>query len=177
MKNLIKKLSSITFDSENEVESEKLRKFLHVFTEMGSTIGAILIITVLRIVSGTDVLVAFVPIYLFQLVMVEALKIAFKKPRPAAHAHVNLFGKRLTSGSFPSGHTSNIFSLAYLISIYYQLDLWLIMIVFAFAGIIAFSRILLGRHYVIDVVAGALCGLIFSVIGALLLPVLVAAIV
>lgn len=170
MKNFIGKVTSITFDSENEIESKGLRKFLHVFTEMGSTIGAILIIGILAFISGRDVLYVFIPIYLFQLIMVEVLKIVFRKPRPESHKQKNLFGKRITSGSFPSGHTSNIFALAFLITNYYQLSFIWIIAVFIVAGVIAFSRILLGRHFTIDVAAGAICGLFFSIVGAMLLP-------
>ena len=177
MKDFIGKVTSITFDSENEIESKSLRNFLHVFTEMGSTIGAILIIGFLILLSFYQeevtvrtILYTFIPIYLFQLLMVEVLKILFKKPRPASHNHNNLFGKRITSGSFPSGHTSNIFTLAFLISNFYQLSIFLTVVVFTVAGIIAFSRILLGRHFTVDVVAGALCGLFFSVVGSMLLP-------
>ncbi len=170
MEKLFQKLRSITFDFNGKIENESLRRFLHIFTEMGSTIGAILIIGILTYISGVNVLYVFVPIYLFQLLIVEALKILFRKPRPASHQHKNLFGIRITSGSFPSGHTSNIFSLCFLISNFYQLNILLTLAVFAVAGVIAFSRILLGRHYTIDVAAGALCGLAFSVIGAMLLP-------
>jgi membrane-associated phospholipid phosphatase len=170
MEKLFKSLKSVTFDYEGKIENENLRRFLHVFTEMGSTLGAVIIISFLAFISGINVLYVFVPIYLFQLLMVEAIKIIFRKPRPAAHKHKNLFGLRITSGSFPSGHTSNIFALSFLISNFYQLNIFGTLAVFAVAGIIAFSRILLGRHYTIDVAAGALCGLTFSVIGALILP-------
>jgi membrane-associated phospholipid phosphatase len=170
MKNLVGQVNSITFDSEKEIESKALKKFLHIFTEMGSTIGAIIIIAILAFISGINILYIFVPIYLFQLGMVELLKLLFSKPRPETHKQKNIFGIRVTSGSFPSGHTSNIFCLAFLISNFYQLNIIWTLLIFIVAGSVAFSRIILGRHYVIDVVAGAFCGLIFSVIGAMLLP-------
>ncbi len=176
MKDLIDKVNSITFDAQTEIESKALRSFLHVFTEMGSTIGAVIIITTLTFISGFEILYVLVPIYLFQLVMVELIKFVFKKPRPESHKHKNLFGIRVTSGSFPSGHTSNIFCLAFLITNFYQLNILWTLLVFVIAGSIAYSRIVLGRHYVIDVVAGAVCGLVFSIIGSLLIPQLLAVI-
>lgn len=170
VKNQISKLLSITFNKGTDIENKKFAKFLYIFTELGSTIGAVLIIAILTLISGVNILYVFIPIYLFQLAMVEALKITFKRPRPESHMDKNLFGVRVTSGSFPSGHTSNVFALAFLVSNFYELNIFLTTAVFAIAGFIAYSRVLLGKHFTIDIAAGAICGLSFAVIGSLLLP-------
>lgn len=66
------------------------------------------------------------------------------------------------SFSFPSNHSSNIFTIAALISLCHKNTTLL-------AGMIAlmvgFSRIYLGLHYPSDVIAGAFCGIVMGFLG------------
>ncbi len=90
-------------------------------------------------------------------IVVNILKYSIDRPRPfetytdiekAASAH---------SPSFPSGHTSNAFSLATSLSIAYPK--WYIIIPsYSWAVTIAYSRMHLGVHYPSDVLIGALIG-------------------
>ena len=64
-----------------------------------------------------------------------------------------------TTSSFPSGHTSTSFACAYVIS---RLAPRLTIPVFALAALIGFSRVYVGVHYPLDVVAGAIFGLIVA---------------
>jgi membrane-associated phospholipid phosphatase len=59
--------------------------------------------------------------------------------------------------SFPSGHTSSAFCCAYLISTHYPQ--WSIPS-YSLAGSVGLSRIVLDKHYLGDVLAGALIGII-----------------
>ena len=160
----------ITFDADKDIKSTFLRYLAKLFTELGSTIGISCILIILYFVSGKDILYILLPIYLFQLAIVEGIKLLFKRPRPAGGWGKNLFGLKTSSGSFPSGHTSNIFTLAFLLTNYYRTDLLVTTLIFTLAGGIAFTRIVLGRHYLVDIIGGALIGLALSVAGALLLP-------
>lgn len=79
------------------------------------------------------------------------LKIAVNRKRPDGS------DDRFNS-SFPSGHASGSFAMAYIFSSTYpnyRLPLY------SFATVISFSRIYLNRHYTTDVIGGALVG-IFS---------------
>jgi undecaprenyl-diphosphatase len=62
--------------------------------------------------------------------------------------------------SFPSSHAANCFALATVISVFYRRRGW---IAFIPAAIVAFSRMYVGVHWPVDVLAGcligALCGL------------------
>lgn len=60
------------------------------------------------------------------------------------------------TSSFPSGHTSTSFACAYVIS---RLAPRLTVYVFVLAALIGFSRVYVGVHYPIDVLAGAVLGL------------------
>lgn len=159
-------VGNITLNADKTIKNKSVRSLLHIFTEMGSTIGAVVIILILTLITGLEILYVFIPIYIFQLICVELLKLALRKPRPDNKPQKNVFGLTATSGSFPSGHTSNIFTLAFLISNFYQLNVFFIAIVFIIAGAIGFSRVLLNRHYTIDVAAGAIAGTILAYIGA-----------
>ena len=70
------------------------------------------------------------------------------------------FIEKMTSGgspSFPSGHTSDAFSLATALSIVYPK--WYVVVpAYAWAVTVGYSRMALGVHYPGDVLAGALIG-------------------
>lgn len=64
-----------------------------------------------------------------------------------------------TTSSFPSGHTSTSFACAYVIS---RLAPRLTVFVFVLAALIGFSRIYVGVHYPLDVLAGAVLGVVVA---------------
>lgn len=63
--------------------------------------------------------------------------------------------------SFPSSHAANSFAIATLLSIYYQKLSWLFILL---AAIVGFSRIYVGVHFPLDVIGGAVVGMICSLI-------------
>lgn len=63
----------------------------------------------------------------------------------------------LQSTSFPSGHTATSFACAVVLARAGGIMRWL---PFVLAGLIGFSRIYVGVHYPLDVLAGALVGLL-----------------
>jgi undecaprenyl-diphosphatase len=64
-------------------------------------------------------------------------------------------------GSFPSGHAAGVFAFAAFVAV--RAPRWA-PLSFAWAGIVAWSRCVLGVHYPSDVLAGALLG---AAVGAL----------
>ncbi|OIP83277.1 MAG: hypothetical protein AUK44_05670 [Porphyromonadaceae bacterium CG2_30_38_12] len=85
------------------------------------------------------------------------LKLLINRPRPFVSYP---FLEKMTNGgspSFPSGHTSDAFSIATAISLAYPK--WYVIIpAYMWAGAVAYSRMALGVHYPSDVLAGALLG-------------------
>jgi undecaprenyl-diphosphatase len=65
---------------------------------------------------------------------------------------------RKGSPSFPSSHAMNMFAQAMLLTLLYRRK-WVGIIAFSFASIIGFSRIYVGVHYPLDVLAGVVFGM------------------
>lgn len=64
-----------------------------------------------------------------------------------------------SSRSFPSGHTATAFVIAFCISLLYQRHL--VSYIFSFAAVlVAYSRIYLLQHFYVDIVFGALVGVV-----------------
>ncbi len=86
----------------------------------------------------------------------HVLKPLILRQRPfAGTPRVRVIGERPDDSSFPSGHASNAFAGAYVLSLVAAEPavLWWLL-----AAAIAYSRVYLGVHYPLDVVAGAIVG-------------------
>jgi len=100
---------------------------------------------------GAASLGAFASIFLFQ-----RLKRVSRRPRPC-QLESHCWAKILPPDqfSFPSGHAMTAFAIVFVVSAYYpHLEAPLYFI----AASIAISRIVLGMHFLSDVVAGAILG-------------------
>lgn len=84
------------------------------------------------------------------------LKNTIRRPRPTRRLiGFKLNHKAADEFSLPSGHTAAAFLIATLLSFHYPL---LQPVFFLIAGMIGFSRVLLGVHYPSDIAAGILLG-------------------
>ena len=81
----------------------------------------------------------------------------FLKDDPTFHKIAN-FTYHI-SNSFPSGHTTSIFALMTIFALVYQQSKLVSVAFFLYAILVAFSRIYLSQHFLIDVVAGSFIGL------------------
>ncbi|MCL6614729.1 MAG: phosphatase PAP2 family protein [Firmicutes bacterium] len=83
--------------------------------------------------------------YLSSGLLAQVLKHLIRRPRPFGH----------DPSSFPSGHAASAFALALVLAWRWPRLGWLFWLLAALVGV---SRIVLGHHYPLDVVAGALLG-------------------
>jgi len=90
-------------------------------------------------------------------IITTILKYSILRPRPFI---TYPFLEKVTSGgspSFPSGHTTDAFSIATAVSLAYPK--WYVIIpAYVWAGVVGYSRMGLGVHYPSDVLAAAIIG-------------------
>jgi membrane-associated phospholipid phosphatase len=85
-------------------------------------------------------------------------KIAIQRPRPyVTYSYIQNVGPKVGPNSFPSGHTTQAFSLATSLSIAYP-KWYVIAPASIYAVGVGYSRVHLGAHYPGDVIAGAIIG-------------------
>ncbi|MEI6435961.1 MAG: phosphatase PAP2 family protein [Bacteroidota bacterium] len=90
-------------------------------------------------------------------IMIQVLKEAFDRERPFM---TYPFIEKLSTGggsSFPSGHTMEAYAMAMVMSILFRYK-WLIVTVYTWAFLVAYSRLALGVHYPADVLSGIMVG-------------------
>ncbi|WP_295004138.1 phosphatase PAP2 family protein [uncultured Dechloromonas sp.] len=95
----------------------------------------------------------------------RGFKTAFPLPRPAAvfdAAQITVIGAKLTAHSFPSGHTVSAFSF---VVAWLALLGWRAAPLVLIALLAGFSRVAVGAHWPVDVLAGAMVGLLGGWLG------------
>lgn len=101
--------------------------------------------------------------------VVEFVKAIIQRARPFEKLmEVRVVGGRAIGRSFPSGHTSQAFFLAALLAQYYQLGLGLALLLYGLAALVGITRMYVGAHYPRDVLAGAILGSVWGILGGLL---------
>jgi len=101
------------------------------------------------VILGVGVMIASIAIF-------RMFKMVFARPRPILVVSP-LRSKFLDSYSFPSGHATTSFALAWVISVCYP-HLWVQVSIYLAAITISLSRVYMREHYPLDVLCGALLG-------------------
>ncbi len=92
-------------------------------------------------------------------IIIGVTKVVTQRPRPFMQlAGVRVIGLRPADLSYPSGHSTMAFSVATLLAVGLPLAWQLQVALYGLAALVAYSRLHLGVHYPLDVVAGATLG-------------------
>jgi membrane-associated phospholipid phosphatase len=116
----------------------------------------------LEIVLGTLTLWLFV----------ETIKLLTDRARPfLALEGTRIVGRRESGRSFPSGHTSQIFFMATILTrLFLHFALPESIALYILAVLIGFTRIYVGAHYPRDVLGGAMLGSVWGILATLIDP-------
>ncbi len=96
--------------------------------------------------------------------IVACLKLGIVGNRPyTVLSHVNQLVVPSEPNSFPSGHTSSTFSIITILVHEYKQNKAVIALLLLFGTVLAFSRVYCGVHYPLDVVVGAMVGILSGV--------------
>ena len=97
----------------------------------------------------------------------HGLKAFLQLPRPPAVLDKNMFhiiGPALTQKAFPSGHTTTVFTFAYVLILFVKKNLWRNLL-FSIALLIGLSRVIVGVHWPLDILGGILVGIVSALLG------------
>lgn len=95
---------------------------------------------------------------LIDIFAVAIIKAYFRRRRPVNIQHQQWITIGPDVYSFPSGHVSRAFFIMFYFLKLYPLNGFMILLISVWAIAVSFSRILLRRHYLLDVIAGSILG-------------------
>jgi len=98
--------------------------------------------------------------------VVELVKFVVRRARPFIWlAQARIVGYRARGRSFPSGHTSQSFFMATLMIQHFHTSAWVAILLYALALWVGITRMYVGAHYPRDVLAGAILGSAWGLLG------------
>lgn len=153
----------------NTIHTLYLDTFFQNYTLLGDGVFSIAIFLILLLAERTTLAMQVIIGYLFSGIISQVLKRVIHAPRPHAiisNAEYPYFIDGITHAgmtSFPSGHTTSVFALATLLALNTQ-NKRMSLIYLITAIITGYSRIYLGQHFLGDVVAGALIGVLSALL-------------
>ena len=98
--------------------------------------------------------------------LVMSLKFIIRRRRP--EGEWGAIYRNTDPHSFPSGHAARSFLIAVIASALGPI--WLVAVLWVWAPLVALARVSMGVHYLSDVVAGAVLGVIVALIGLQIYP-------
>ena len=107
-----------------------------------------------------------VVVSLADLTSVHAFKNVFMRLRPS-HApeladQIRLLVSKAGLYGFVSSHAANFFAIAAIVSTLFSERKYLPYILYSWATLVAYSRVYVGKHYVLDVIGGAILGILIG---------------
>ena len=139
-----------------------------VFTQVGSGFFALGLALALYLFGprllGYELMLGTLSLWM----VVEILKLIVNRSRPFIRlTQARMLGLRAIGRSFPSGHTSQAFFMATLITQYFHANILVALLLYSLAALVGITRMYVGAHYPRDVIAGAILGSVWGFLGVI----------
>lgn len=148
----------------DKIKCNFLDKIIPLVTNLGGAISTILTCFILIYFGNEEVkIVGYKSITALSTshILVHFLKKIFTRERPFIKLErINTFRNKLFDYSFPSGHTTAIFSICVTLALNFSA---FTMFFIAIAFVVGLSRVYIGVHYPSDVFVGMVIGTVFAV--------------
>ena len=132
---------------------------MFVITQLGSGMAALAIALILFFTNNRRLAYELILGSVLLWMVVLLIKILIHRSRPSFQlTGARIVGYKQVGQSFPSGHTSQAFFLAVLLTQHFHLSMWITLLVFAAALMVGVTRMYVGAHYPRDVLAGIVLG-------------------
>jgi membrane-associated phospholipid phosphatase len=138
------------------------------FTQIGSGIASLAIGLILFLTG--DRLMAYELILgtLTLWIVVELVKALVRRPRPIFRVtQTRIVGFQAVGRPFTSRHTSQVFFMATLLPQHFHASAWIVFLLYTVALLVGITRMYVGAHYPRDVLAGAILGSAWGLLGVL----------
>lgn len=136
---------------------------MEVFTQIGNGVFAVLLAGAFYLSGQRTFAFQFVLGTFTLWLTVEAIKLLIGRKRPFyVLTTARIVGNKAMGYSFPSGHTSQAFYLATILSQNFELPWYGVLGLYLLAVLTGITRIYLGAHYPKDVIAGAFLGTVWG---------------
>lgn len=144
-----------------------LDRTMRTITEFGNGVVTFIIAAALYFFENHLLAYEFIFATLVLWLIVEILKVMIRRSRPFAKlSDVRIVGARARGHSFPSGHTSQAFYMATILTHYFHTGPGVAFVLYFAALLVGITRMYMGMHYPRDVLAGAILGTCWGLIGA-----------
>jgi membrane-associated phospholipid phosphatase len=144
-----------------------LDKIMLGFTQLGNGLAGLTIALSLFLLGNHRLAYELILGTLTLWLVVEPVKALIHRSRPFIKlTQTRIVGSLARGRSFPSGHTSQSFFMATLLFHHFNGTLWLAVLLYILAILVAVTRIYVGAHYPRDVLAGAILGSIWGFLGS-----------
>lgn len=138
------------------------------FTQIGSGIAALAIGLILFLTGERLATYELILGTLTLWIVVELVKALMRRSRPITRVtQARIVGFPAVGRSFPSGHTSQTFFIAILLTRHFDMSVWGVFLLYLIALVVGITRMYVGAHYPRDVLAGAILGSVWGMLGVL----------